>query len=274
MLRVDTGAFGRGDIEAAGWGMARRGGRLLRAALITFGVVLAGAIAAFLVWAWTPAGPDEATLAAATADDRIEVSEQGGTFTLRPADGTPSTGIVFYPGARVEPAAYVPTWAPIVAASGIEVVIPRMPLNLAVFGRSRAADVIDDAADIERWFVGGHSLGGAMASSWLGGTDDDRLAGVILWASFPTGGAELDQRPELAVLSVGGSRDGLSTPDDLRARRALLPPDAELVFVEGMNHAQFGAYGDQPRDLTPTIDDDEAAAELARITADFLAAHG
>ena len=254
--------------------MARRDGRWLRAALITVGVVVAGAIVAFLVWAFTPAGPDEATLATVTADDRIELTEQDGTVTLRPAEGTPSTGIVFYPGARVQPAAYVPTWAPIVATSGVEVVIPRMPLNLAVFGRGRADDVIGDASDIDRWFVGGHSLGGAMASSWLGGTDDDRLAGLILWASFPTGGAGLDLRPELTVLSVGGSRDGLSTPDDLRERRDLLPPDAQLVFVEGMNHAQFGAYGDQPRDLSPTIEDAEAAAELARITVDFLAEHG
>jgi hypothetical protein len=247
-----------------------RSGRVLRTVLLTAGVLLVVGVVAFLVWAWTPAGPDEALLAAAIADERVEVIEQDGTFTLRPVDGDAGTGIVFYPGARVEPAAYVPNWIPIVAESGVEVVIPRMPLNLAVLGRSRADDVIDATPDIERWFVGGHSLGGAMATSWLGATDDERAVGAILWASYPTGGAGLDERPALQVLSVGGTRDGLSTPDDLRERRELLPPDAELVFVEGMNHAQFGRYGAQRGDLPPTIDDDEAADELTAVTVAFL----
>jgi pimeloyl-ACP methyl ester carboxylesterase len=254
--------------------MAERGARVRRRVVVGLGVVVIAGLVAFLVWAWTPAAATETALAAAVADERVEVTEQDGTWTLRPVDGAATTGVVFYPGARVQPAAYVANWTPIVAASGVEVVIPRMPLNLAVFGRARAADVIDEAPGIERWFVGGHSLGGAMASSWLGGSRDDRLAGAILWASFPTGGAGLDQRPELAVLSVGGTRDGLSTPDDLRERRELLPPDAQLVFVEGMNHAQFGRYGDQAGDLDPTIDDAEAAAELARITTAFLDVHG
>jgi hypothetical protein len=247
-----------------------RGASVLRRVLLTLGVLLVAGIVAFLVWVLTPAGPDDGSLTAAMDDELVEVTEQDGTWTLRPAEGAATTGVVFYPGARVQPAAYVSRWAPIVAGSGVEVVIPRMPLNLAVFGRSRAEDVIDDAPGIERWFVGGHSLGGAMATSWLGGTDDERLVGAVLWASFPTAGAELDQRPDLAVLSVGGSRDGLSTPEDLLERRGLLPPDAELVFVEGMNHAQFGDYGEQAGDLAPTIDDVEAAAELARITGSFL----
>lgn len=250
--------------------MTSRGRRVLRLVLIVVGLVLAAAITAFLVWAWTPAGPGESALAEAVADERVEATERDGTWTLRPTDGPSTAGIVFYPGARVEPAAYVPNWVPIVAASGVEVVIPRMPLNLAVFDRARAAEVIDARPDVEPWFVGGHSLGGAMAASWLGSDDDARANGAILWASFPTGGAGLDERPELAVLSVGGTRDGLSTPGDLRARRQLLPPDAELVFIEGMNHAQFGSYGAQRGDLTPTIDDAEAAAELARITVGFL----
>lgn len=250
--------------------MASRAGRFLRLGLLALGGLLVAGVVAFLVWAWTPTGPDEASLAAAVADERVEGTEQDGTWTLRPADGAATTGIVFYPGARVEPSAYVPNWVPIVAESGVEVVIPRMPLNLAVFDRSRAEDVIDVTHGIDRWLVGGHSLGGAMATSWLGDTDDERLVGAILWASFPTGGAGLDERTDLAVLSVGGTRDGLSTPEDLRERRALLPPDAELVFVEGMNHAQFGRYGAQRGDGTPTIDDLEAAAHLARITATFL----
>ncbi len=36
------------------------------------------------------------------------------------------------------------------------------------------------------------------------------------------------------------------------------PPDGGFTVVEGAAHAQFGDYGPQPGDGTPTISDDEA----------------
>ncbi|MCC5949330.1 MAG: hypothetical protein JJT89_12845 [Nitriliruptoraceae bacterium] len=250
--------------------MVSRRSRILRRAALGVAAIVVLAGAAFLVWALNPAGPEQASLAAALEDEAIEVTEQDGTWVLRPADGEVTTGVVFLPGARVQPAAYVPTWAPIVAETGVQVVIPRVPLNLAVLARGRPADVIAAAPTIDEWYVGGHSLGGAMATSWLGGATDAPVAGVILWGSYPTQGAGLDARPELAALSVGGTRDGLSTVEDLRRRADLLPPGAQLVFIEGMNHAQFGRYGAQRGDGTPTIDDAAASDELTRVTAAFL----
>lgn len=147
---------------------------------------------------------------------------------------------MFYPGARVHRDAYIATWAQIVAATDTLVLIPRMPLNLAVFGQNQAASLMAAYPDIDTWWVGGHSLGGAMAASFAG-----------------------DQPPgDLTVLSVSGSRDGLSTPTDIVERRPLLPDDAIMVEVEGMNHAQFGRYGPQRGDLPATINDDEATSRL------------
>ena len=240
----------------------------LRTVLRALAGVLGLAVIAFVVWASLARPAEPAPLAAAVEDPAVEVT-LGPVVELRPAGVAPTRGVVFYPGARVHREAYVATWAPIVADTDTLVLIPRMPLNLAFFGRSRAEGLIADTPGIDEWWVGGHSLGGAMAASWLGDQEPGTVHGLTLWASFSTGGAGLEDRDELRVLSVSGSRDGLATPGDIDERRALLPEDARMVEVEGMNHAQFGAYGPQARDLEPRIDDEAARSALrqAHVTA-------
>ena len=238
----------------------RRRSRLRTVLLVVVGA-LGLAVIAFAVWASLARPAEPEPLAAAIDDPAVEVT-LGPVVELRPAGVEPTRGVVFYPGARVHREAYVANWAPIVAATDTLVLIPRMPLNLAFFGRSRADGLIADTPGIDEWWVGGHSLGGAMAASWLGDQEPGTVQGLILWASFSTGGAGLEDRDELRVLSVSGSRDGLATPEDIAERRALLPEDARMVEVEGMNHAQFGAYGPQARDLEPRIDDEAARSAL------------
>ena len=246
----------------------------LRAALLVVAGILLLAVVAFVVWGSLARPAEEAPLQAALADPAIEVV-LGPVVELRPAGSEPTRGVVFYPGARVHREAYIATWAPIVAATDTLVLIPRMPLNLAVFARSRADGLIADTPEVEEWWVGGHSLGGAMAASWLGDQEPGAVDGLTLWASFATAGAGLAQRDDLKVLSVSGSRDGLATPEDIAERRDLLPPDALMIEVEGMNHAQFGRYGPQRGDLEPTIAGAEAQSALtqAHVTA-FLGVEG
>ncbi len=227
-------------------------------------------LVAFVVWASLARPAEPGPLAEALELPGVEVVLDT-VVELRPTDRDPVRGVVFYPGARVSREAYVATWAPIVAATDTLVLIPRMPLNLAIFGRSRAAGLIEGHAGVDRWYVGGHSLGGAMAASWLGGQELGEVDGLVLWASFATGGAELADREDLAVLSVSGERDGLATPEDIAERRALLPPNAEMIEVEGMNHAQFGRYGPQGGDLEPAISDVEAQAALDAAHVEFFA---
>jgi hypothetical protein len=223
--------------------------------------VLALTLVAFVVWASLAAPAEPGPLEAALRDPAIEVS-QGSVVELRPVGVEPSQAVVFYPGARVHRDAYIATWAPIVSATDTLVLIPRMPLNLAIFGRNRASSVIAAHPDIETWWVGGHSLGGAMAASFAGGQDPGAVDGLLLWGAYATEGAGVADRDDLTVLSVSGSRDGLSTPADIAERRPLLPDGALLVEVAGMNHAQFGRYGPQRGDLPATISDEEASSRL------------
>lgn len=240
--------------------------RRWRTALLVVAGLLVIAAAAFVGWASTARPADPEALTAAAADPEVEVTEVDGRVIVRPADGTAEVGVVFYPGARVAPAAYVATWAPVVAATGVEVHIPAMPLNLAVLAPQRAADVIAAEPGIARWWIGGHSLGGAMAGVHAGAAAPGTFDGVILWASFTTERAGLAARDDLLVASITGSRDGLSTPARIAERRDRLPAAALVTEIDGMNHAQFGRYGPQRGDLPAMISDTEAQAALTAAT--------
>jgi pimeloyl-ACP methyl ester carboxylesterase len=112
-------------------------------------------------------------------------SEEHGWPAWSPAHAAIEAGLVSYPGGKVEPAAYARS-AQAIAAEGFLVVIPPVPLNLAVLAPDRAGDVMAAYPDVTSWVVGGHSLGGAMAGRFTASRPDD-VRGLALWAAFPDG---------------------------------------------------------------------------------------
>ncbi len=237
--------------------------RILLGIVIVLIVVLAG----FTIWAYTPLGPMPQALAALQSDDEVQVT-QGPWLTFSPTGTEPTTGLIFYPGGRVDPRSYAPA-ARAIASQGYQVVIVPMPFNLAVFGAGRAADVIAAHPKIQNWAVGGHSLGGAMAASYLYG-QPQAAKGLALWAAYPAGNNSLADRP-LAVTSVSATEDGLATPDKIEASRPLLPSATRWVPIEGGNHAQFGYYGPQPGDGVATISREAQQQQVVAATLDLLA---
>ena len=234
------------------------------------GAVLAGLVTvAVALWLLLLPDVEAAPLATVLEDPDVTVTLDGDGATIAPADGTVTATVVFYPGAGVPPAAYLPTWAPVVEASAVRVVVPAMPLGLAVLDSDAAAAVRAEVDGDGEWWLGGHSLGGAMAASFLTDADPGTWDGLVLWAAYPPGDG-LAVRDDLDVVSVSGTRDGLTTPEDVAASRDDLPPGTTFTALEGVNHAQFGAYGDQRGDGEATVDDDEARARIAAATAEVL----
>jgi hypothetical protein len=171
-------------------------------------------------------------------------------LVFRPTDHEPTTGLVFYPGGRVDPRSYAPA-ARAIAAEGPLVVIVPLPLNLAVFAPERAESVIEAFPDVAHWAIGGHSLGGAMAARFVY-QHPTSVEGLVLWAAYPAANNNLAGR-QLAVVSIYGTVDGLATVEKINASRPLLPSDTRWVAIEGGNHAQFGWYGSQRGDNAATI---------------------
>jgi hypothetical protein len=240
--------------------------RIVKWVIVVALVLLFVAVAGFTIWAYTPLGPSAEALAALESDAAVTVSTEP-WLTFTPTEAAESVGFILYPGGRVDPRSYAPQ-ARAIAEQGYLVIIPPMPFNLAVFGVNKADDVMAAHPEITDWAVGGHSLGGAMAASYFfsqEGSED----GLVLWASYATPGNSLAERQLLAT-SIYGTLDGVASPAEVLAGKALLPSDATFIPIEGGNHAQFGSYGPQPGDNPAAISSEEQRDQAARATVELL----
>lgn len=212
-------------------------------------------------------------LAALRTENGVRVVDRVTWYELVPsvedARGTPvrpTTGLVFLPGARVDPRAYAPELRR-VAQAGYLVVVLKEPFGFSIFDRDHASTIIENHPEVTHWAVGGHSLGGTTAASFA--DDDRRVEGLLLLASYPAGRLG---RTDLRVTSVSGDQDGLATPAEIEASKADLPAETTYVVVPGASHASFGVYGRQPHDGTPTADPTVVQEQVAAAAVDLLAA--
>ena len=217
-----------------------------------------------------PAQPE--ALLALRSEHGVRVADRLSWYELIPSQQTktgtpikPTTGLIFAPGARVDPRAYAPVLRPL-ADAGYFVAVLKEPFNFAIFERSHAQVVIDNHPEIAHWAVGGHSLGGTVAASFAEG--DRRVEGLLLYASYPAGQLE---RRDLKVTLVSGSADGLVTAADVDKARSDLPVTTRYVVIPGASHATFADYGPQPGDGTPTADPAAAHKQIAVVTQELLA---
>lgn len=187
----------------------------------------------------------EGALAILTSTDGpVRVSDAGDVVALEHPEAR--AGLVFYPGGKVQAEAYLPLLK-LVAGEGIDCYLVRMPFNLALFGQDRAASVMA-AYPHDRWFLAGHSLGGAMAAGWAA-KHPGTLEGLALLAAYP-----ISELPEgLKVLTLYGSEDGVLNRGRLEKAAQYLPEGAVTKVLPGGNHAQFGDYGAQKGDGEATI---------------------
>jgi hypothetical protein len=221
----------------------------IRRFLVVLAAVLFVGGALFVAWASATPAPMPEAITAMQSDQQVRVDTTR-WLTFTPLAAAPKTGFIFYPGGKVNPRSYAPH-AKAIAAQGFLVVIVPMPLNLAVFGIGKANDVIAAYPNIQNWAIGGHSLGGSMAANFVR-SHSDRVRGLALWASYPANTDNLSGLP-LAVVSISGSNDGLSTPAKIAASRPLLPAATVWVAIAGGNHGQFGWYGAQAGDNAAAI---------------------
>lgn len=164
-------------------------------------------------------------------------------------------GLIFYPGGKVEAAAYLPLLDKL-SEQGITCVLVKMPFNLAVFDINAADKVFAKLPDIKTWYLAGHSLGGAMASSYAG-SKADKLRGLILLGAYPINNAKI------ATLAVYGSEDkGLD-------RQKLDAADSKIEIAGG-NHAYFGNYGEQRGDGTATISREDQQKQAVEAIISFI----
>ena len=149
--------------------------------LVILAVIIV-AVVGFARWVGNSYQANEKAVEACSESDMISVT-QGDYIEFMPKE-TPTKGFIFYPGGLVEPKAYAPLCRKI-AQQGYLVVIPKMTCNLAVLSPDKAETVQQKHADIKTWAIGGHSLGGVVASKYA--STHSSISGVVLYASYPQG---------------------------------------------------------------------------------------
>jgi len=226
-------------------------------------------IVGFLLWANSPYQAErEATL---------EVFRNGGIQVAAVDEGILMTpladsidlpenpdGLVFIPGARVDAYAYLYQLSGIVEEQGVTVLITEPALNLAFFDTRALDDLTTAAPHVERWYVGGHSLGGVRACMMA---EESAAEGLVLLGSYCAN--DLSETG-LAVLSVAAENDGLTEFDTITESASLLPDDARFEVIEGANHAAFGDYGAQSGDGERSITSELMRDRLTALLVELL----
>ena len=148
------------------------------------------------------------------------------------------TALIFYPGAKVEYTSYSPLFMNL-SEDGIDCYLVEMPFNLAFLGQNSADEIIDEG-NYSHYFISGHSLGGAMAASYVNSTN--KTDGLILFASYST--SEIEK----PVLSIYGSEDNVLNMEKYDESLNFIDDNLTELEIDGGNHAQFAYYGNQSGD--------------------------
>ena len=174
-----------------------------------------------------------------------------------------ATGLIFYPGGKVEYTAYEPLMKAC-ADRGILCVLVKMPFNLAVLDINAADGIAEKFPEIENWYVGGHSLGGSMAATYAS-KNTDCVDGVVLLGAYST-----SDLTTLNVLSIYGSEDGIMNREKYQKYLDNLPENFTEYVIQGGNHADFGMYGEQNGDGKSTLSPTEQIILTADKIAEFV----
>lgn len=191
---------------------------------------------------------DNTAITSFTASHSVSPNENpDGIITFEPID--PIAGFIFYPGGKVEYTAYVPLMSAL-AEKGVLCILIPMPFNLAVLDMNAAKGMTEQYPGIDNWYIGGHSLGGAMAASFVADNSDD-FEGLILLGSYST------TQIALPVLSIYGSEDKVMNREKYDKYKSNINSSLTETVIEGGCHAYFGMYGAQDGDGMPSISNEE-----------------
>ncbi|ACK91254.1 MULTISPECIES: alpha/beta hydrolase [Bacillus] len=174
-------------------------------------------------------------------------------------------GVVFYQGAKVEAEAYS-YLGEALAKDGHFVVMPKLPLNLAILGINEVDSVIEQYPEVQKWYVAGHSMGGAMISKYAF-QHEDKVDGIIFLGSYP---ADDFSTKSIPMLSIYGEVDALATVEKIENNKKFMSKNTTMHMIKGGNHAHFGMYGEQKGDNASLITSKAQRDETVKVMEEWL----
>lgn len=210
------------------------------------------------------ANADAHALAALQSDANLEVSE-GKDIIFSPRGNKPAVGVILYPGGRCDSRAYAPVMRSL-AAAGALVVVPNMPLRLAVMDAGRAGKIIAQHSDIDHWVIGGHSMGGAMAAAWVY-KNPGIAKGLFFLASYPSSMHAIPDS-DIPVAMLYGTHDFITRKSEFEASYERLPKHTDFIAIEGGDHYQFGSFGNV--EVTAITSREDQQARTIKVLQGFI----
>ncbi|MEP7133611.1 MAG: alpha/beta hydrolase [Chloroflexota bacterium] len=182
------------------------------------------------------------------SDPLVTVSENSENISFNPIENRRITGFILYPGGMVDPKAYAPM-ARRLAENGFAVYIVKLPLGSAPLSGQEAdvmdytRQLMDTNQSIQRWVLGGHSRGAAIASRFAS-YNNDLFSGLILIGTSHPKDNKFDlSNSGLRVMKIYATHDGLASVSEIEETSKFLPNDTIWVKIDGGNHSQFGYFG-------------------------------
>lgn len=230
-------------------------------------LIVAGVFVYGVVYVYTPYKPNGFDLASVQNEYKdLKIAENSDYFSLIPkvlSSSKISSAYIFYPGGRVAPESYLRHWAFISQNQNIASFILKSPFNFAILNTNQADKVLEDYSSLREIYVGGHSLGGVAASSYVSSNStNSKIHGLFLWASYPADSSL--QSSTIPVISLYGSKDGFVSDQKIEDSKSKLPPNTKFIKIDGMNHSEFGDYGLQSGDNEPSISYQKAREEIEK----------
>ncbi len=176
-----------------------------------------------------------------------------GDITFIPSTTPSEIGFIFYPGAKVESISYLPLLDEI-SKEGINVYLVTMPFNMALFGSNKAEEVFKNYKN-DTWYIGGHSMGGAFASSYAS-NNQEKIEGLILLGAYIYGDFPLEKS-----ITIYGEFDEILSE---------LEYEHNVYMIKGGNHAYFGNYGEQKGDGKAEITNSVQREQTTNIISEFI----
>ena len=198
---------------------------------------------------------------ALNSDDTVTVTETESGWLFNGASDDDL--LIFYSRAKVEEEAYAPLLHRI-AESGTDAYLVKMPFHFAMFGINSADDIIN-GTDYKNYYIGGHSLGGAMAAVYAS-DNGEKLSGLVMLAAYPT--KELNS--DLIEITVLGSNDTVVSLEKIEEGKKYQTDNAVEYVIKGGNHALFGNYGEQKGDGTAMITGEDQQGQTVRFITDVI----
>ena len=200
------------------------------------------------------------------SNTQISVTDNENYFLFEPSK-KPAKVLIFYPGAMVDPKAYVPLCRKI-SENNIKVYLIKMPWRLASKGYNLPKELGLFTDKSKTYILAGHSQGGKMAAQFVKENPDliDKL--ILIGTSHPRDISLAASK--IPILKIYGSDDGVADEYNIMKNKSKLPAATEFIKIEGANHAQFGYYGFQFGDNSAHISRENQQSETLKIILNFI----